>query len=671
MAEKHDAGASAAHTAAARYPAEMASPARRVEDLDRQAVILMSIFARAGFEAVAPPVIQPADVLLDLVGEDLRARTYVFTDPEGAELCLRNDLTIPTCRLHAARHGAAVVAARYAYNGLVFRWQPTGGSAARPREFRQVGIESFAAPDPVRADAQVLALTDEAVRAAGIRAPRIHIGDLGLFNALIGAIDMPERWRERLRHHFWTPASFHRQLGELVDPTATTDGLPAALLRAVAGRPTEQAVAVLERHLELAGLAVTGTRTVEEIAELAQGTAADHDARPLPKAAAELVEAYLAIHGPAPEATQRIRALLAPAGVEIGPALAAFDARLGLIAEEGIDVAQLAFSGSFGRAFEYYTGFVFEIGAAVLGDKLPLGGGGRYDGLVSAISGGPPVPAVGAALHCERLLLAAQGRRDDDAVAAPAVASSRRASESLVLAIPSKGRLMEDTAALLANAGLTVRRTDARGYRGTLGGIDGVEVAFVSASEIAKLVRTGEVHLGVTGEDLVRETMPDDEAGFDLVAKLGFGHADVVVAVPEFWIDVATMADLEEACALYRRRTGKRMRVATKYINLTRRFFAGHRWAAPRVPEAVTLYRIVESLGATEGAPAAGAAELIVDITSSGTTLRANGLRILADGIILRSEANLVASGTARLGSRQAEALDALVTRVRAALAKG
>lgn len=662
-------GAGPTHTSAIRYPAEVATTARRIEDLERQAGIIMRIFARAGFEPVSPPVIQPADLLFDLVGEDLRGRTYVFTDPEGAELCLRNELTIPTCRLYAARHGTDAVPARYAYNGLVFRWQATGGSSARPREFGQIGIESFASPDGARAEAEVLALMSESVRAAGIRAPRIQIGDLGLFRALLEAIEMPDRWRQRLHHHFWTPRSFHRQIGELVEPTAFDGGLPVGLLHTIATRPPEAAAAIVERHLELAGLAVTGTRTVEEIAELAAGHADDRGSRPLPRSAADLIEAYLAIRAPAPEATRRIRALLEPAGIDIGPALQAFDDRLALIAEEGIEPAQLSFSAGFGRTFEYYTGFVFEVSAAVLGDSLPLGGGGRYDTLVSAISGGAAVPAVGAALHSERLLLAAQGRRDEETVAAPPVSSARRVTERLVLAIPSKGRLMEDTTALLGRAGFTVERIgDARGYRGELLGLDGVEIAFVSASEIAKLLKSGEVHLGVTGEDLVRETIPDAEETFELVAKLGFGHADVVAAVPDFWIDVDTMADLEEACALYRRRHGKRMRVATKYTNITRRFFGGHRYGAPDVPEAVTIYRLVESLGATEGAPAAGTAELIVDITSTGSTLKANGLKILADGVMLRSEANLVASNVARWSPAQSEARAALVERLRKVL---
>ena len=220
------------------------------------------------------------------------------------------------------------------------------------------------------------------------------------------------------------------------------------------------------------------------------------------------------------------------------------------------------------------------------------------------------------------------------------------ATDKLILAVPSKGRLMEETANVLARGGLKLARTgNERGYRGEVQGLAGIEVAFVSASEIADLLRKGEVHLGVTGEDLVRDLIPDAEAEVEFVKLLGFGHADVVVAVPDFWIDVSTMSDLEEAALLYRRRHGARMRVATKYRTLTRMFFSGHRYGdEPRAVDTVTMYRIVESLGATEGAPATGLAELIVDITSTGSTLKANGLRILDDGIILKSQANLVLS---------------------------
>jgi ATP phosphoribosyltransferase len=216
---------------------------------------------------------------------------------------------------------------------------------------------------------------------------------------------------------------------------------------------------------------------------------------------------------------------------------------------------------------------------------------------------------------------------------------STAATERLVLGVPSKGRLMEETANAFAAAGLTLRKIgNERGYRGEIVELPGVDVAFISASEIAWYLKTGRVHLGVTGEDLVSEQMSDAATRVAILKRLGFGRADVIVAVPDCWIDVRTMADLSEIAPPFRRAHGRWYRVATKYLNLTRRFFAARGLAD---------YRIVESLGATEGTPAAGTAELIVDITTTGTTLAANGLRILDDGLILRSEACLIASNAA------------------------
>jgi ATP phosphoribosyltransferase len=225
---------------------------------------------------------------------------------------------------------------------------------------------------------------------------------------------------------------------------------------------------------------------------------------------------------------------------------------------------------------------------------------------------------------------------------------------SLTLAIPSKGRLMEATAELLSKAGLGIERLGAeRGYRGRLTGIDDVEVAFLSASEIAQNLRDGKIDLGVTGEDLLREKIAPDDPSTELLLRLNFGPADVVVAVPECWLDVATMADLDEIAETFYERHGRRLRVATKYHNLTRRFFAN---------AGVTGYRIVESLGATEGSPAAGIAEVIVDITTSGATLAANHLKILDDGVILKSSAVLAGAKSIRHDPRTDDLLAALST---------
>lgn len=209
-------------------------------------------------------------------------------------------------------------------------------------------------------------------------------------------------------------------------------------------------------------------------------------------------------------------------------------------------------------------------------------------------------------------------------------------ASKLVLAVPSKGRLQENAASFLAGIGLKIaQRGNVRSYRGSLDGIDDVEIAFLSAGEIVRELAAGNIHLGITGRDLIEETINDWRQRVDLVLPLGFGQANVIVAVPNAWIDVNAMADLDDVAHEFRRHHGRKLKVATKYFNLTRRFFAGH---------GIADYRIVESLGATEGTPAAGTADLIVDITSTGSTLAANALKQISDGTILESEAYLVAA---------------------------
>jgi ATP phosphoribosyltransferase len=228
----------------------------------------------------------------------------------------------------------------------------------------------------------------------------------------------------------------------------------------------------------------------------------------------------------------------------------------------------------------------------------------------------------------------------------------------LILAVPAKGRLQENAEAFFDRAGLElVKPRGARDYRGAIARLDGVEVAFLSASEITERLAAGAVHFGITGEDLVREMIPAADDKVVLLEGLGFGHANVVVAVPEAWIDVRDMADLDDVAISFRGKHDRRLRVATKYINLTRGFFSHH---------GIIDYRIVESTGATEGAPAAGTAELIVDITTTGTTLAANGLKVIEDGVILRSQANLVAARGAAWGKMELETARLILDRIAA-----
>jgi ATP phosphoribosyltransferase len=231
-------------------------------------------------------------------------------------------------------------------------------------------------------------------------------------------------------------------------------------------------------------------------------------------------------------------------------------------------------------------------------------------------------------------------------------------SAPFIIAVPAKGRLQENADAYFARAGLKlVKPRGARDYRGAIADLPGVEVAYLSAGEIAQLLAQGAVHFGVTGEDLIRESIRDADARVVLIEALGFGNANVVVAVPQAWIDVHDMTDLDDVATAFRLKHDRKMRVATKYVNLTRAFFSSH---------GITDYRIVDSSGATEAAPATGTAELIVDITTTGATLAANALKVVEDGTILRSQANLIAARGADWGPQQREIARLVLDRIAA-----
>lgn len=387
-----------------------AEAAQNVEALNAQAQRLIATFTRAGYEQVAPSVIQPAGLFLDVVGEELRARTYVFTDPDGEELCLRPDLTVPTCRLHLARHPSGRVPARYCYNGPAFRYQSGSADSAHPREFRQAGIESFAAADREQDDAAVLALIAEALRDTGLERFQLSIGDLGLFDALLNALPMPRRWRRRLHHHFWRPEAFHAELARITSRAALQPRhLPRYLIDLLDPGKPDEALALVAEHIDLEGLELIGTRTIEEIAERVLAEAADARERALEPWTAALIESYVAVRSPARDTARRLMELLGPHKVDLGEALDAFRRRLDLLEGLGVSMEEAMFSAEFGRNLEYYTGFVFEISVPRLGPRSPVAGGGRYDSLVADVGAPSPVPAVGSSIHTERLLAALNG----------------------------------------------------------------------------------------------------------------------------------------------------------------------------------------------------------------------------------------------------------------------
>lgn len=371
---------------------------------------MRAVFERAGFDFIEPPLLQPAGIFLDRSGEDIRRRLYVFSDPGGAELCLRPDLTIPACRLFLERMGGAGEA-RLCYSGAVFRFEPKGSE--RPPEFVQTGAEFFGGEDREEADAEMLALAVSALRAGGLADFEIEMGDLALFDALVDALDIPGGWRSRLKRHFWRPDYFRELVARLAGNGGESGGANerAGLLAALSAFDGQSARGIIADILDLAKISPVGGRSIDEIAERFLERAADANAAPLSKETAALIEAFLALSLAPRDAARTIRDLTHGAGISIDRELDALERRFEALERRGVDLSRARFETGFGRTLEYYTGFVFELRASgMTGEAGAIAGGGRYDGLLQSLGAPSRVPAVGCAITLERLTAALASR---------------------------------------------------------------------------------------------------------------------------------------------------------------------------------------------------------------------------------------------------------------------
>jgi ATP phosphoribosyltransferase regulatory subunit len=367
---------------------------------DLRAEALVASYERTGYRRVAPAILQPADPFLDLSGEDIRKRMYLTTDPSGRELCLRPDLTIPvSCDYLASPEKGKP--AGFCYLGPVFR-HSTGG----PEEMLQAGIESFGRTDTAATDAEMLALALEATSHYGVEAPQISIGDVGLFVALVGALDLAPAWKRRLLKDFNRKNLLAHDLERMTLMTGNSHAEYEGVLTALAGSDPKAAHALVTDLLSIAGMTAVGGRSVGEIADRFLEQAALGAGSGLPRDMRTLIEKFLAVSDDPDQAAAELRALTNAAGVAIGPALDLFESRTGFLAARGVEVSRIRFSTGFGRGLDYYTGFVFELADPDGADALVAGG--RYDDLLTRLGASAPIPAIGFAVWIERL--AARGR---------------------------------------------------------------------------------------------------------------------------------------------------------------------------------------------------------------------------------------------------------------------
>jgi len=355
---------------------------------------LLSAFAGAGYVQATPAILQPAEPFLDLSGEDIRKSLYLTTDPNGEDLCLRPDLTIPVACDYLASPRAGQPGNFY-YLGPVFRFR--GG---KPSEFMQAGVESFGRNDRAAADAEMMALALEATSAFGVRDLDIRSGDVALFMALIDALKLAPVWRRRLVKCFNRKTSITAEVENLTQG-ATGASDYGGVLAALAGSDRKAALALVTDLMSIAGTENVGGRTTAEIADrfLEQSTLKGGT---LSRETLTLIERFLAISGEPDDALAQLRNLTADAGININAALGEFESRIGFMAARGIDTGKIAFSTSFGRGLDYYTGFEFEIRRSNNGGE-PLVGGGRYDDLLTRLGSASSIPAVGFSVWIDAL----------------------------------------------------------------------------------------------------------------------------------------------------------------------------------------------------------------------------------------------------------------------------
>ena len=361
---------------------------------DGRAATLLAQYERAGYRRIDPPILQPAEPFLDLSGEDIRRRMYL-TEVSGREFCLRPDLTIPVSRDYLAS-SLAGEAASLCYLGPVFRHQEAG-----PGEMLQAGIESFGRRDTAAADAEMLVLGLEATAHYGFRSAEIRMGDVGLFMALVEALDLAPAWKRRLLKDYNRAANLEHDLDRLGLCGEPRPGDYQGLLAALAGSDLKAAHALVTDLLSIAGLTTVGGRSVNEIADRFLEQAALGVGARLPKDEKQVIERFLKIAGNPDTALAEIRTLAQNAGIALDAALDLFESRTGFLAAHDLDVGRISFSTAFGRGVDYYTGFVFELHDGTT--PLALVAGGRYDELLTRLGAPEPIPAVGFAVFIDRL----------------------------------------------------------------------------------------------------------------------------------------------------------------------------------------------------------------------------------------------------------------------------
>ena len=353
---------------------------------------LSALLAGRETERVDTPVIQPAEPFLDMAGEDLRRRIFMTESETGESLCLRPEFTIPVCLRHIET--ATGTPRRYSYLGAVFRQRRDG-----PNEFYQAGIEDLGDSDVARADARAVADAAACLAALVARPLAMTLGDQALFEAVVAALGLPAGWQKRLIHAFGNMIRIEQLLAQLARPEPVT-GISGEIRKLLNEGDEAGLVARIDRTMVETGYSANASRSPEDIARRLRQKLTLSETRLDPKAI-ETLRAFLSLTVPLSEAPEVLDNFAAAAGLDLGPALSRFAARVGALAATRVDPARIVYRAAFGRPLDYYTGLVFEMSDPETG--AVLAGGGRFDRLLTLLGADHHIPAVGFALWLDRI----------------------------------------------------------------------------------------------------------------------------------------------------------------------------------------------------------------------------------------------------------------------------
>jgi ATP phosphoribosyltransferase regulatory subunit len=369
---------------------------RPIEILSEVSVSVMENLVSEEFELIDPPILVSADKVLDRLGENIADRLYIFSDPAGTRLCLRPDLTIPTC-IHYLNNGFNGEKKDYAYHGKVFQFH--NSVSAEPNEFSQAGLESIGGNTPLDDEVEIFYRTFNSLKKSGIKELNISMGDISLFSLLIDVLDIPIIWKDQLKTKFWNDKSFKLLLDEL----SIKKKFDNKLFYKISDLDPEMAQTFVRDTIGLSENQSPVGRSIKEITDRLMKKSQEINTEPLSKNTSDLIRGFLEISDTPIKAIKKLKSISRNIDSKLDSKIEAVSERIEKIMELNIDLKNSVFSLEKGRTVEYYTGFLFDYHCPILGNKINIGGGGRYDDLIKSVSSEFDIPAVGAALNLDRV----------------------------------------------------------------------------------------------------------------------------------------------------------------------------------------------------------------------------------------------------------------------------